>query len=197
MTSSNEFNIIMDFPSWAEYEEIVNICRYVSQNDITDVLCAGTYGGRVASAICRSFSHVHVTALDTFDYMGTYKELRDRSKMRCGDEFLNQRQSLEQFKSMHSYQNITPIKVNFFDYTTKHQMVIIELYPHINTWEIIFDHSLSLSDYVIGAYSQLDIKDGIWGKDTLRDLYNYEIVNEYLEINANYFDIYRVLSKKL
>jgi hypothetical protein len=196
MTSSNDFDIIMDFPNWTQYEEIVNICQHVSQNNISDILCAGTYGGRVASAICRSFSHIHVTALDTFDYLGTYRELRDRSKMTCGDKFLNQRQSLEQFKSMHPYQNITAIQADFFNYTTNHQMVIIELYPHTNTWETIFDHALSLSDHVIGTYSQFDIKDGVWGKDTLRDLYNYELINDST-LNAHYFDIYRVLSKKL
>jgi hypothetical protein len=196
MSYKSKYNILMDFPNWTGYEEIVNICDHISNNDIRDVLCAGTFGGRVAAAICRSFPKTHVTAIDTFHYIETYEELRDLHKMTCADKFLKKQNTLALFNTMHNYPNITAMKCDFFNYTKKHQMVIIELYPYNNTWEELFDYSLSLSDHVIGTCNQLDTKDGIHGLKVLNQLYNYEIVNESKYKN-NYNDIYRVLSKKV
>lgn len=185
----DKFEILMDFPGWTLYPEIVNICKYISYNNINNVLCAGAFGGRVAAAICRSFPHVHVTAIDTFHYIKTYEELRETTQMTCGDKYLKETMSLEQFKSMHNYQNITVLKADFFEYTTKHQMVIVELYPYVNTWETIFDRCLLLSDHVLGPYGHLSPS----GKEILKK-YNYEIVNKGMSKN-NFFDIYKVLNK--
>lgn len=183
----------MDFPGWTTYREIVYICRYIADNDINDVLCAGTFGGRVAAAICCSFPHVHVTAIDRFSYIETYQELRDRTEMTCGDRFLNNRQSLADFKSMHNYQNITASQIDFFNYSTRHQLIVNEVYPHDDgrSWENVFDHSLALSDHVIGAWSQISEANGEWGTQVLKNLYNYELLNDQI----GYYDVYKILSK--
>lgn len=194
MASWDDFTISMDFPGWTKYRELVHICQYISNNDVHDILCAGTFGGRVAATICQTFPHIHVTAIDTFSYIETYKVLRERTDMTCGDRFLNEQQSLDHYKSMHNYQNITARQIDFFNYNTKHQMIINEMFPHPYgpTWENVFDHCLLLSDHVIGAKSQISEAHGEWGTDVLQKLYNYEIVNE----PDGYHDVYRILSKK-
>lgn len=190
-----EFAVLMDFPGWTRYQEIVNICDYILKNEITDVLAAGTFGGRVASAICRSFPAIHVTAIDTFRYNSSYGELRSRTLMTCGDAFVDNYQSLLQFKTMHDYPNIAALQEDFINYNVKHQLIIIELYPESAdyTWEMIFDHSLSLGAHIIGACSQLGEKNGISGMDVLRNLYDYEIFSSFLKPG---FEIYKILNKK-
>lgn len=196
LMETNEFDILMDFPGWTKFHEIVHICNHISKHNVSNVLCAGTFGGRVASAICRSFPHIHVTAIDRFQYIESYKQLRERTYMTCGDRFLNERQSLEHFKSMHDYQNLTVMQIDFFDYKVKHDIVINEIYPYEDwyTWVDVFDHCMSLSDHVIGAWSQVDEFRGVYGREVLERVYNYEIVSQP---DDYYHQIYRILSKKV
>ena len=200
MINVNNFDILMDFPGWTRYGEIVNICNYIKNSGVTDILDVGAFGGRLTSAICRSFNDVHVTAIDKFHYTEPYGDLRNFGFMTCGDRFLKDFHTEQQFKSMHNYDNLTVLTADFFNYSNKHQMVLIELYPDddIYTWEMVFDHSLKLSTgingipEIIGVCSELGPKNNISGMDVLEDYYNYKILN-----NGQYnpFSIYKILEK--
>lgn len=201
MIPANNYEILMDFPGWTTYGEIVNICEYIKNSNVTDILDVGIFGGRLTSAICRSFKNIHVTAIDNFQHANIYRNMRNYGFMTCGDRFLDEFHSEEQFKSMHNYDNLTVISTDFFSYHNKHQMVLIEMHPDAgdHTWEMVFDHSLELSTgingmpEIIGVCSELGPKNGVSGMVTLQQYYKHEIFhNKPVEC----FSIYKLIEKE-
>ena len=86
---------------------------------------------------------------------------------------LNQTNTLEFFNNLQSeHTNLNIIKLNFLNYTTYHDVIIISVDANDVDWNKIYDHALSLNPkLIIGRHK--------WAhrSDVINSLNNYEHTN--------------------
>lgn len=171
---TEEIKFNQDLPGYTIVEEAKITIKLIDTIDSDSILEAGAFTGKLTWSLCKTFPDKHITALDLFygdcyvDRIGDYRTTTKRD-----ERYLNQTNTLEFFKNIQSeHVNLNVVKLDFLNYTTYHDVIILSVDFMDIDWNKIYDHALSLNPKLIIGRHRWPHRN-----DVINSLNNYQHTN--------------------
>jgi hypothetical protein len=145
---TEEIKFNSDIPGWTCIAEASTIIPLLNDIEFTTILEAGVFTGKLTWSLCKTFPDKQITALDIFDGLSYVDRIGGRYHITTerDQRYLNQTNTLEFFKNLQSeHTNLNTIKLDFLDYTSYQDVIVLSVDAVNIDWSKIFDHALSLN----------------------------------------------------